>query len=182
MQDTMEREKYSRLDLRETKLINCMNWKDKERALCGTDEIDGDRITAHEQFVLKQYAASQLASVFDLLFWIKFSTPVDDFDPDIITSILDSLLVMLENQVLQYEDEAARAYELCYEMLKDQFLLFMDNLKDSAVTRPSASKRLHDNLVEAIAVSVDDHIRAIYGLDPRFDDTMVSIYEKALTE
>jgi hypothetical protein len=159
-----------------------MNWRDRERALGGTEEIDETRIAAHEQFVLKQYAAAQQASLFDLLFWIKFSTPVNDFDRDLIPSILDSLLTMLENQVMQYEDDQARAYEMCYEMLKDQFLLFMDNLRDITVVRPSASRRLHDDLIGTIAVAVDDRIRASYGLDPRFDDTMVSIYERTLSE
>lgn len=178
MSETLKREKYARLDLRETKLINCMNWDDPERALGGTSEIDTERIVNHEQFVLKQYAKEQAASIFDLLYWIKYSTPANDFDEYIIFAILDNMLTMLENHVKQFYDEEAAAYERCYEMLKDQFKLFLKNLKDKSVIRPVASKRFADPLIERIAVAVDDRIRDLYRLDPSFDDAMTGMYEE----
>lgn len=181
MEDTLEREKYSRLDLSETKLINCMNWLDRGKSLCDSENVDMSRVAAHEDFVLKQYAPNQKASVFDLLFWIKHSTPADDFDPETITAILDSMLTMLEKHIMHYSTEKARGYELCYEMLKDQFQLFVNNLRDESVTRPTAAKRLRDDLVEKLAVAVDDRIRENYDLDPRFDNAMTTIYEQALS-
>lgn len=177
MRATMEKEKYSRLDMRETRLVNCMNWLDKERALGGMEDVEEDRIAAHEQFVLRQYAEKQKASIFDLLFWMKYSTPADEFDEYTITSTLSSMLSMLENHVMQYYEETTSAYERCYEMLKDQFRLFLANLKDTSVSRPIARKRTSDPLIEKIAVAIDDRIRERYALDPRFDNTMASLFE-----
>ena len=178
MKETMDREKYSRLDMRETKLINCMNWHDRDRALCGIQDIEKDRIAPHEQFVLKQYAQKQQASIFDLLYWMKYSTPADEYDEEVVENTLDSMLSLLETHVKQYYAETSAAYERCYEMLKDQFRLFLKNLSDISVVRPAAIKRMADPLVEKIAVAVDDQIREKYGLDPRFDNTMASMYEE----
>ena len=175
---TMKREKMGRLSLSESKLMNCLSWDDKAMAfgddLAVSDEMENEQAIP---FVLRQFAPEQKASIFDLIYWIKISTPVDDFSEDEIAVMLNSMLKMLEDYVGEYTG-SLKKYDRCYMLLVDQLKLFLKNLTDTSIKRPR--NRLFDSSVCIIRDLLDDRIIELYQMESRKCEIIRKLYNAAV--
>lgn len=175
--ETMKREKTHRRRLIESRLMRCLNWYDKEKALGDTlDEEEDSPLNAVSGFRIKKYMNDeQQPSMFDLIYWIKESTPADDFTEDELGLILDNMLTMLEEYVAQFVGYD-NVYKRCFLILCDQFKLFLENLKDARIKRPK--NRINDACVNSIRVRLDERIKQLYDIP--HTTPMKMLYEAAL--
>lgn len=176
---TMAREKADGLELCQSRLINSLHWVDPQMALA--DDYDEEILEnqAAIPFAIRQFAPYQKASIFDLIYWIKYSTPADDFDEEALGSMLDDMLLMIEEYVGQFTGKH-RKYDRCYTLLVDQFKLFLHNLRDKKIKRPR--NRLYDESVCMIRDHLDERIESLYKMDSRKCDVMRVLYQKAVNE
>lgn len=177
-EETMKREKNYRLTLVESKLMNCLNWYNKDEALGDEmDEEDSSLFASVFKFKIKQFVPKQEPSIFDLIYWIKESTPVDDFAEEEIGLILDGIVSMIEEYVKQFVG-ADEVYKRCFMILTDQFQLFLCNLEDPFVKRPK--NRIKDVCVSIIRDQLDERIETMYNV--MYTEPMRKLYEAALNE
>lgn len=186
---TLEREKKRRIELRESKLINCLNWYDGKDVFgeepCMREEeekkypfeLPKAEKELHETFTIKQYAPQQKASIYDLIYWIKVSTPVNEFTDSDIEIILESTLKLVEDYVSAYVDKE-EVYDVCYRILIDQFILFLQNLMDPAISWPK--NRLFDPCVMELRDTIDDRIENVYQMDQEKLGAMDALYSQAV--
>ena len=179
MQNVMRREKQDRIALSESRLMNSMNWFD-QKAVFDDDGygLDEDEREISVPFTIRQYVPNQRASVFDLLYWIKVSTPADDFSEDDIELIMNSLFRLLERYVVQFVGQEA-LYDKCYNILVDQFKLFLNNLTDPVVNRPRPRRRLSDECVSVIRDQLSNHIQYYYKLNQKKCQVFKYLYSTA---
>lgn len=178
LEKTMKREKRDGFVLGESKLMNSLSWMDKEVAF-GDDieiDLDEDEIQAIP-FRIKQYAPKQKATIFDMIYWIKAGTPVDDFSEEEIEVMLDSMLNMFEKYVEQYTG-ANRVYRRCFRLLEDQFKQFMVNLTDPEIRRPR--HRIYDSCVSLIRDFLDYRIETKYNLSSKQEGRMREIHRRTV--
>jgi hypothetical protein len=178
MKATMYREKRDGFVLGESKLMNCLHWNNKREAFGDDYEIE-DEIENKQAipFRIKQYAKNQNASMFDLIYWIKASTPIEDYSEDELEIMLDSMLSLFEKYVEQYTG-SLRVYNRCYKLLVDQFQQFMNNLTDAEIKRPR--HRLYDTCVSKIRDFLDYRIETIYQVGSDFMEPMRKIYNETV--
>ena len=176
---TMEREKMDGYLLSESKLMNSLHWMDRRAAFCDDFEAETEENRQAIPFAIRQFVPGQKPSMFDLIYWIKRSTPVDSQDEDEIGIMLNSMLGMFETYVAQYTG-TQRMYHRCYTLLVDQFNLFLKNLTDENVKRPR--HRLYDSCVSIIRDQLDDRIENVYKLDSKCCNTMRRLYQNAVNE
>lgn len=174
---TMSREKMDGLILAESKLMNSLNWLDRKAAFCDDYEPADENNQQAIPFVLRQFVPNQKPSIFDLIYWIKRSTPADDFAEEEIGILLNSMLEMLEEYVSQYTG-TLRMYDRCYTLLVDQFKLFLHNLTDPEVKRPK--HRLNDSCVSIIRDMLDERIETVYKMDSKRCEIMRILYQNAV--
>ena len=173
----MRREKQDRIALSESRLMNSMNWFD-QKAVFDDDGygLDEDEREISVPFTIRQYVPNQRASVFDLLYWIKVSTPADDFSEDDIELIMNSLFRLLERYVVQFVGQED-LYDKCYNILVDQFELFLNNLTDPDVKRPR--RRLSDECVSVIRDQLSTHVENYYKLNQKKCQVFNYLYSAA---
>ena len=183
--ETVKKEKMECIDLNHTKLIGSMNWNNKVGALGVSDNSDDDEIQ-YQSFRIRQFLEkidkenekdiSQRPSIFDLIYWIKVSTPAEEFSNEDVKIMLDFLLELIEEYVGEFVSEDKK-YARCYLILVDQFQLFLDNLADGSITKPK--NRLRDSCVYTIRVNLNERIRNIYKMDSEKCDVFTRMYNKA---
>lgn len=175
-------EEQERKSLAQTELMRRINWRNEETAL--GDFYDPDFVQDDEvKFVLYQYIPfdSQMrASLFDLLFWLKRSTPVSQYYDEDMVRLIDSLLDMLRDYVRSYVP-ADRVDEVCLSIISDQFELFMDNMLDN-VSIPKPKNRFFDSCVTLIRDRIDEKVDHEYSIKFRSLPTMKTLYEKRLRD
>lgn len=180
MEETMALERKEDLSLNQGVLMKCMNWSD-ERAVFGEEfeelEPEEKRRAEDNKFRVRQYAPSQKASMFDLIYWIKAKSPADEFDEEDVADMLSAAVRVLERYVELYTGRE-RVYRRCYLLLKDQFTLFLQNLRDEAIRRPR--HRLYDPSVDVICDWLDDRIRNVYQVPASKRDIMRALYQEAV--
>lgn len=174
---TMERERKDGVILNQSRLMKSLNWLDPITTFGDDYEEETLESQTATPFVIRQFVPNQKASVFDLIYWIKHSTPADDLDEDELIVMLDSMLTMIENYVGQFTGNA-RKYDRCYLILVDQFKQFMINLTDTQVRRPR--NRLYDKCVCMIRDQLDDRIENLYKMDSRKCDIMRVLYQQTV--
>ena len=176
---TMDRERMDGLLLSQSRLMNSLHWLDAKTVFGDDYEENSSQNQTAIPFVIRQFVPEQNASIFDLIYWIKRSTPVDDFDEQELRVMLDSMLTMLEDYVGQFIG-SIRKYDRCYKILVDQFKQFLANLTDTQVKRPK--NRLYDKCVCMIRDQLDNRIENLYKMDSRRCDIMRVLYQKAVDE
>lgn len=184
--DTLEKEKMECVDLYNSKLISCMNWNNKKGVIGIPDDNDEEEI--FEPFRIRQFlelpfngdqTLYQKPSIFDLIYWIKVSTPAKEFSGDDVRLMLTIMLEMLEEYVGEFVGEEKK-YIKCYKILADQFQLFLDNLKDENIQKPK--NRLEDSCVYTIRVSLNERIRNLYKMESEKCDIFTRLFNHAESE
>lgn len=102
------------------------------------------------------------ASIFDLLYWVKYSTPVDDYDVANMNLLRDAILELLEHYVSHFVDESAAnsAYAM---VMVDQLSQFVDNL---LVEREHLPKnRILDDTVGMVTSALTRRFREEYLME-----------------
>lgn len=160
LRENIQEERLHRISFEESQLVRKMNWKDAKKAV-GMEEPESDRI---QKFKIKQFAPDQRASVFDLIYWLKYSRPVDEFVEEDIQTMVNSIMEMIEEYVSNFIPQT-EVYHRCYKIIVDQFELFVENLKDTRITRPA--NRIEDKIVEDIVEILEDRFKKIYKLSSR---------------
>lgn len=173
-------EKDDRKSLAESSLINSLNWFDPAIAL--GDDYEPELLEAESEtskFKLPQFIPNTMnPSIFDLLYWIKQSTPVEDFEENELAIILESMIGLIEEYVSQFVSKERR-YDRCYAILADQFQLFMRNLSDEK-SIPYPRRRLHDSAVRLIRNLLDEHFSNNYIMVNRPNKPMQHIHNQAM--
>lgn len=176
MRETMRKEKVHRYMLSESRLMNCMNWVNQENALGDTaDSEDMALFSTPFRFKIKQFVPGQRPSIFDLIYWVKESTPAEDVTEEEIYLIVDNMIAMLETYVGQFVDPKEK-YKRCFMILMDQFQLFLSNLKDPLIKRPK--NRIKDKCVNIIRNRLDERIGKAYDIP--YTEPMRTLYEQEL--
>ena len=183
--NTLDREKRDRVELPESRLINSLNWQDpvdvfgeEPRLHAGKQKMFATTADpVHETFRIKQFADSQRASIFDLLYWIKNSTPVNEYSEEDNDKLFESILKMIEDYVGAYVGEAKK-YDICYKILIDQFILFLNNLMDPAIDRPK--NRLYDSCVASIRDLLEERLEDLYEMESEKTGVFDELYSQAV--
>lgn len=182
MQETLALERKDRIALSEGLLMQCLSWTD-ERAVFGEDygePEEGEDALRHSRnmkFRIRQFAQGQNATIFDLIYWIKASTPADEFVDEEVSTILSTMLKLLENYVELYTGKQ-NVYRRCYALLVDQFKQFLTNLTDPSIRRPR--NRLSDSCVGIIRDELDKRIMTVYQMPANKRGIMEALYQDAL--
>lgn len=175
---TIKRERQDGLVLSQTRLMNSLNWIDP-KTVFGDSYDPADRQQQNANiFEIKQFAPKQAASIFDLLFWVWVSTPADDITLHEIGIILDGMLSMIEEYVKNFEG-SGRCYNICYNILVDQFTQFLDNL--AKITEKKARNRIDDECVCLIRDRLDERIEDLYQMESRKLKVMRRIHSQKKT-
>lgn len=176
---TIAREKIDSPAFMENKLITCLNWYDKKEAFGSQYEEELDEAEGEAaKFCIKQYTPTQHSSIFDFIYWIKASTPVDEYSEEELEIILESMIKMIEDYVKEFID--TDIHERCYKLFVDQFKLFLKNLADPTIKRPK--NRLYDPSVAMIRDFMDERFENEYKVDSMHIDTMYKLYKEAINE
>ena len=178
--DVMEKEKRERVELYDSRLMKSLNWIDKKKALGRADNGDETESRVYP-FRLRQFLSfsdntEQEPSIFDLIYWIKVSTPAKEFSGEDVEMMLDIMLDMIENYVGEFTGDEKK-YARCYMILVDQFMLFMRNLNDPRVTMPK--NRMNDSCVYTIKVKLDERVEELYGMESSKCGIFSSLYDQA---
>lgn len=178
MEKTMELERKDGMSLSEGVLMKCMNWSD-EQAVFGEDyeEPEQEGRGRNRKFRIRQFVPHQNATVFDLIYWIKASTPADEFTEEDVTDMLNAVLQVLERYVEMFTGRE-RMYRRCYMLLVDQFAQFLENLQDPAVRRPK--HRLNDSCVSTIRDQLDERFNSVYQVSASRRGIMEDLYQEAV--
>ena len=172
------------LSLAQSTLIRGINWLDEKKAL--GDYYDEEAVREDEpKFVLREFIpvkSPMKPSVFDLLFWLKYSMPNCDYYLSDFTSMIDNLIALIENYVSTFtgEDEM---YAVAFSIISDQFQLFLNNMTDY-VNVPKPAKRFDDESVTLIRDRIDEIVdnKYLYKLKYHHEPTMKELYDRKYQE
>lgn len=175
--DVMDKEKRERVSLVDSRLIKSMNWFDKKAAVGALGESGEEGMLAYP-FRLRQFldGTDQKPSIFDLIYWIKVSTPAKEFSNEDVEMMLSNMLEMIEEYIGEFTGDAG-VYSRCYLILVDQFKLFLKNLLDPNILSPK--NRLRDECVYTIMVNLDERIENLYGMESSKCNVFSSLYDQA---
>ena len=177
---TIEREVQSNTALGQTKLARMLNWENKAEAfgqdlgaaVPGADDL--------RTFNIRQFAPDQKASMFDMIYWIKASTPADIYDEEDSVRLVGSMFRMIEDYTAKFV-EPDRVYLRCYKILLDQFRLFLRNLADDSVS--TVKGRINDSCVNMVRDQIAARVEEVYNLESQAAiDAIKYTYDKAIEE
>lgn len=137
----------------ETLLARRLKWHDPEKV---------QQAESKSRFRISEFADDMDASIFDLLYWVKYSTPVDDYDVANMNLLRDAILELLEHYVSHFVDESAAnsAYAM---VMVDQLSQFVDNL---LVEREHLPKnRILDDTVGMVTSALTRRFREEYLME-----------------
>ena len=175
--DTMIKEKMECVDLYNSLLMSSMNWFNRQSSV-GIAPGNEDAEDQGHPFKIRQYleGTKQKPSIFDLIYWIKYSTPGKEFTNKDVERMLTFMLEMLEEYVGAFVGEE-RKYDRCYMILADQFALFLENLQSTSIDRPK--NRFRDKCVHTIRVNLDARIRDVYKMESKKCEMFTNLYNTA---
>lgn len=184
MEAEKEKQVKKSLSLAQSTLIRRINWLDEKKAL--GDYYDEEAVREDEpKFVLREFIpvkSPMKPSVFDLLFWLKYSMPNCDYYLSDFTSMIDNLIALIENYVSTFtgEDEM---YAVAFSIISDQFQLFLNNMTDY-VNVPKPAKRFDDESVTLIRDRIDEIVdnKYLYKLKYHHEPTMKELYDRKYQE
>lgn len=157
----MNNEKKDRVQLVDSTLIRRMNWFNK--MACFGEQCEEEDANDRLKFKVVQYAPEQKASIFDLIYWIKYSMPVDDYVDGDIELLIHCLIHLIEKYVACFID-ATTAKKVCYEILLDQYRLFLKNMKDPELKVPKNVNRIDDSVITKVADMLETHFEEKYEM------------------
>ena len=173
----VQKEKDGKTALSETKLMRSLHWTD--RSVVFFDEADPAEEDEDTMFVIKEFARERKATIFDLLYWIKESTPANQLDDDEMSTILVSFLKAFEDYVGQFVQESTK-YDRCYVLLLDQFSQFVDNIKSCG--GPDVSRRLNSSVMELISNIMIERSEGLYNQPDRKVQLFDALLDRARGE
>ena len=124
-------------------------------------------------FRISEFAPETDASIFDILYWVKYSTPVDDYSVARMNLLRDSILELLEYYVSRFVEESAvkSAYAM---VMVDQLRQFVDNLMAEDGELPA--NRILDDTVGMVTSALTCRFREEYLMDsPELEQTVLFV-------
>lgn len=178
---TIQREKRDvKISFFKSRLISCLNWFDEKK--CFGEEYDEDDRQPEEKpnkFVISQFIPGKIPSIFDLIYWFKVSTPVEDFHDGQVNLLVEALVKLIEDHVEQYFGDKKVGVKT-YGLLVDQFKLFLENLTDPEIVLPR--HRLEDPCVIIIRDQLTERFEEVYQLPEAYCEVLKNLYKTKLSE
>ena len=142
----------------ETMLVRRLKW------FSGADVFGHELPEQKGRFRVDEFDSETDASVFDLLYWVKFSTPVDDYQVENMNLLRDAILELVEYYISRFVDAAAlnRAYEL---VLVDQAKQFVANMMAECGNPDVPKNRILDDTVNMVISSLSRRFRDVYQIE-----------------
>lgn len=152
----------------ETLLARRLKWRDPARIQLAEP--------GRNRFRISEFDDSTDASIFDLLYWVKYSTPVDDYDVANMNLLRDAILELLEYYVARFVDESAYK-NACALVMVDQLQQFVENLLAENDQLPP--NRILDDTVGMVTSALTRRFREEYLLEsPDLEDTILNVEEQ----
>ena len=153
--ENRERRKFG-----ETLLAKRLKWNDAKEL--GIREEDRGSL-----FRVDEFDSEHDASLFDLLYWSRYSTASDEYSVENMNLLRDAIIELVEYYVGHFVEESYRN-QACMMVLLDQLKVFKANLAvDGLMTdgEPLPSMRILDDSLSMVTSALSRHFREDYQID-----------------
>ena len=165
LETQMSNELRDRKRFGETLLARRLKWHDPEKI-----QQTGD---GRNVFRISEFDPDTDASIFDILYWVKYSTPADDYSVAKMNLLRDAILELLEYYVGRFVEESAAQNAFAMVMV-DQLRQFVDNMLQDRPGLPA--NRILDDTVGMVTSSLTCRFREEYLLEsPELEDTVLFV-------
>lgn len=156
----------------ETLLARRLKWHDPQKV-----QQEEPKEEEKNYFRISEFDDDMDASIFDLLYWVKYSTPVDDYDVTNMNLLRDAILELLEYYVSRFVDESA-VDNACAMVMVDQLSQFVDNMMVEKEGLPK--NRILDDTIGMVTSALSRRFREDYLLESKDLDREILRVEKEI--
>ena len=153
--ENRERRKFG-----ETLLAKRLKWADAK--VLGIKEENRGSL-----FRVDEFDSEHDASLFDLLYWSRYSTASDEYNVENMNLLRDAIIELVEYYVDHFVEEAYRN-QACMMVLLDQLKVFKANLALTGTMtndEPLPSMRILDDSLSMVTSALSRRFREEYQID-----------------
>lgn len=156
----------------ETRLARRLKWHNPELFQCDSST---------NCLRISEFDDETDASIFDLLYWVKHSTPVDDYSVTNMNLLRDAILELLEYYVSHFVEDSAY-YRACSMVMVDQLQQFVDNmlLENTEPSRQLPKNRILDDTVGMVTNALSRRFREDYQIESKELENEILRVEQAV--